>query len=159
MKAVIQILKTTSPGGRLAMALSLLWVLSLIACGGGGCSGCIPGCQGHFPHPTPVKPTPPPRVVKVTLLEYQIKMPQILPPGPTRFEVTNAGHRAHYLEIERQGTNIMFGLNLLPGNTKSVEVILEQGLYRVWCPFNRDEAKGMELTVRVTPAHAPAYPY
>jgi hypothetical protein len=136
-----------SPGGRLAMVLSLLWVISLAACGYGG--ACIPGCGARLPKPAPVKPQPPPRVVKLTLAEYTIKMPQVLPPGLTRFEITNAGDRAHYLEIERRGTDVMFGLNLLPGNTKSVEIILEPGQYRVWCPFNRDEAKGMELMVTV----------
>jgi hypothetical protein len=146
-----------SPGGRLAMVLSLLWVISLAACGYGG--GCLPGCGARLPKPAPVKPQTPPRVVKLTLAEYAIKMPQVLPAGLTRFEVTNAGDRAHYLEIERRGTDVMFGLNLLPGNTKSVEIILEPGQYRVWCPFNRDEAKGMELMVRVTPGRAPAYPH
>jgi hypothetical protein len=153
VKAIIRTLRTTTPGGRLAMALSFLWVFSLAACGYGG--GCIPGCQGRLPYPAPVKPQPPPRLVTIILKEYKIEMPQALPPGPTRFEVTNAGNRAHYLEIERRGTQIMFGLNLLPGNTKSVEIILQPGQYRVWCPFNRDEAKGMELMVRVTPAPAP----
>ncbi len=151
MKAIIQTLRTMTPGGRVAMALSLLWVFSLAACGYGG--GCIPGCQGRLPHPAPVKPQPPPRLVKITLKEYAIEMPHTLPPGLTRFEVTNAGSRAHYLEIERRGTNILFGLNLLPGNTKSVEIILKPGQYRVWCPFNRDEAKGMELALTVKRAH------
>jgi hypothetical protein len=139
-----------SPGGRLAMALSLLWVFSLAACGYGG--GCIPGCGARLPKPAPVKPQPTPRLVQVTLAEYTIKMPHTLPPGLTRFEVTNGGNRAHYLEIERRGTDVMFGLNMLPGNTKSVEIILEAGQYRVWCPFNRDEAKGMELMVTVKKA-------
>jgi hypothetical protein len=156
VQALTRILRTTTPGGRLAMVLSLLWVFSLAACGEGG--GCLPGCGARPPEPAPVKAQPQPRVVQVTLAEYAVKMPPVLPPGPTRFEVTNAGNRAHYLEIERRGTDVMFGLNLLPGNTKAVEIILEPGQYRVWCPFNRDEAKGMELLVRVRPTQAPASP-
>jgi hypothetical protein len=147
VKAIIRTFRTMTPGARLAMVLSFLWVFSLAACGYGG--GCIPGCGAKRPKPAPVTPQPPPRMVTITLREYAIKMPHTLPPGPTRFEVTNAGDRAHYLEIERRGTDVMFGLNLLPGNTKSVEIILEPGQYRVWCPFNRDEAKGMELVLTV----------
>ena len=136
-----------TPGGRLAMALSLLWVFALAACGYGG--GCIPGCGARLPTSAPVKPQPPPRLVTITLTEYAIKMPQTLPPGLTRFEVTNAGNLAHYLEIERRGTQVMFGLNLLPGNTKTVEVILEPGQYRASGPFNRDETQGMALVLTV----------
>jgi hypothetical protein len=156
MRAMIQTIRGMTSGGKLALILSSLWVFSLAACGYGG--GCIPGCGAKLPTPRPPQVKPPTRIVKITLTEYHIKMPHVLPPGPTLFKIINRGNLAHYLEIQRQGTEIMYGLNLMPGDTKELKLTLEPSLYRVWSPFNRDEAKGMKVVVTVTPSHAPAYP-
>jgi uncharacterized cupredoxin-like copper-binding protein len=65
---------------------------------------------------------------------------------------------AHYLEIERLGTEIVYGLDLRPGKTGELKILLQPGRYRVWCPFNRDEAKGIELVVTVRAAQTSASP-
>jgi hypothetical protein len=155
--AAMRIIKEMTVGGRLALLISCLWVFGLAACGYGG--GCLPGCGGHVLTSAPPKPQPPLRVIQVTLQAGRIDMPHVMPPGPTLFAVTNNSRLAHYLEIERLPTTVMFGLDLMPGTTKELKIILEPGRYRFWCPFNRDQAKGMGLVVYVTPSKAPAYPY
>jgi hypothetical protein len=143
-------------GGRLAMLISLWWLFSLAACSGGG--GCLTSFGVRQPTPEPTPPPPPTRVEKITLEDNCIDMPRTLPPGPTRFIITNRGKLAHYLEIQRRGTDIMFGVDLLPGNVKDLDILLVPGRYRVWCPFNRTAAGSMALEVTVTPAPPPASP-
>jgi hypothetical protein len=82
--------------------------------------------------------------------------------GPTPTPPGHPGgddHLAHYLEIERLDTQVMYGLDLMPGSTKEIKINLEPGRYRFWYPFHRTEPEGVQLVVTVTPAHAPAYPY
>jgi hypothetical protein len=157
MGAIFQTIKDMTIGGKLALALSCLWVFSMAACGYGG--GCLPGCGGKLPTPPPPQPQPPTRVVEVTLQENRIEMPQVIQPGPTLLRITNQDYLSHYLEIERQGTEIMYGMDILPGNTKELKITLESGRYRLWYPFHRSKAGRVELIVTVTPAHTPAYPY
>jgi hypothetical protein len=155
--AAVRTIREMSVGGKLVLVLSCLWIFGLAACSSGG--GCIPGSGGKFPTPAPPKPQPATRAVTVTLQELSINMPRVMPPGPTLFKVTNDDHLAHYLEIERLNTHVMFGLDLMPGSTKEVKINLEPGRYRLWYPFHREKGKKIELVVTVTPSQAPAYPY
>jgi hypothetical protein len=152
MGAIIRAIAGMTSGGRLTLLISLCWLFSLAAYSGGG---CLPNFGVRQPPPKPVPPAPPTRVVKMTLQDDAIDLPRVMLPGPTRFIITNRGKLAHYLEIQRRGTDIMFGVNLLPGNIKDLEVLLVPGRYRVWCPFNRTAAGTLALEVTVTPAPAP----
>jgi hypothetical protein len=156
MGAMIRALQGLTLGGRLALLVSLCWLFSLAACSGGG--GCLPSFGVRHPPPEPAPPPSPTRVEKITLEDNSIDMPRVLPPGPTRFIITNQGKLPHYLEIRRLGTDIMFGLDLLPGDVKPLLITLAPGRYRVWCPFNRTAAGAMALEVTVTPHAAPASP-
>lgn len=155
--AAVRTIREMSVGGKLALVLSCLWVFGLAACSSGG--GCIPGSGGKLPTPAPPKPQLATRVVMVDLQEFRINMPHVLPPGPTLFKITNNDHLAHYLEIERLDTHVMFGVDLMPGSTKELKINLEPGRYRVWYPFHREHAREIELVVTVTPSQAPAYQY
>jgi hypothetical protein len=157
MGAIIQTIRAMTVGGKLALVLSCLWVFGLTACSGGG--GCIPGGGGKLPPPPPPRPQPRTQMIKVTLQRDRINMPHVIPPGPTLLRVTNQDNLAHYLEIERQGTEIMYGLDLVPGDTKELKIFLESGRYRLWYPFHRGKTGTVQLVVTVTPAPAPAYPY
>ena len=88
--------------------------------------------------------------IQVTLSEYAIEMPSTLPPGPTRFEIRNAGQLPHNFEIEGEGIEQMLAEDLAAGASSVLEVDLQPGTYRVYCPVGtHDEEHGMttQLTV------------
>ncbi len=91
-----------------------------------------------------------PTMVQVSLVQWDIEMPETLPPGPTVFEVTNNGTFEHNFEIEGQGIEQVFEQNLEPGETRTLEVDLPAGEYRVYCPVSNHAERGMELTLTVT---------
>jgi hypothetical protein len=153
MGAIIQTIREMTVGGKLALTLACVWVFGLAACSGGG---CIPGCGAKPPTPAPPQPQPRTHLVQVILQRDRIEMPLVLPPGLTLLQVTNRDNLSHYLEIERQGTEIMYGLDMMPGNTQLLKIILEPGRYRLWYPFQRSKAGKVQLVVTVTPVHDPA---
>lgn len=91
-----------------------------------------------------------PTMVQVSLVQWDIEMPETLPPGPTVFEVTNNGTFEHNFEIEGQGIEQVFDQNLASGETRTLEVDLPAGEYRVYCPVSNHAERGMELTLTVT---------
>ncbi len=90
--------------------------------------------------------------VEVGLIEYEINMPASIPAGPTVFEVTNNGTAPHNFEIEGQGIERVFEVNLQPGETQTMEVDLVPGSYTVYCPVGNHRQMGMELQLSVTEA-------
>ena len=90
--------------------------------------------------------------VEVGLIEYEINMPASIPAGPTTFEVTNNGTAPHNFEIEGQGIERVFEVNLQPGETQTMEVDLVVGSYTVYCPVGNHRQMGMELQLNVTDA-------
>lgn len=87
--------------------------------------------------------------VPVKIDEMAIGMPESLKAGEFEFLVTNAGKHDHNFEIEGAGLDKKFWLNLKPGETKSLEVKLKPGEYRVFCPLKDHDHKGMTRTLRV----------
>ena len=87
--------------------------------------------------------------VDVQLLEYEIRMPDTLNAGPQRLRVANGGHESHSLAIEGPGLSTQLGSNLTRGDTTELEVTLQPGTYRVWCPVDKHRGKGMERTLTV----------
>jgi uncharacterized cupredoxin-like copper-binding protein len=89
--------------------------------------------------------------VQVTLSEYSIEMPATLPAGRTRFEIRNAGQLPHNFEIEGQGIEEELEEDLAAGQSGVLEVDLQPGTYRVYCPVgNHDEEHGMTTELTVT---------
>lgn len=88
-------------------------------------------------------------VVEVGLVSYEIQMPEVLPAGPTTFEVTNTGTEEHNFEIEGQGIEREFDAALQPGETETMQVDLEPGTYRVYCPVADHAEQGMEFDLTV----------
>jgi plastocyanin len=87
--------------------------------------------------------------VKVELTEMSIAMPSSLPAGKTVFQVTNVGEIIHNFEIEGQGIEKEFEENLKPGETKTLEVDLKPGTYRVYCPVGSHAEQGMSMELKV----------
>src|SRR4051812_45967199 len=73
--------------------------------------------------------------VEVRLSEYAIEMPHILPAGPTTFLVRNEGKNTHSFKIQRlEGISVMLSTPVRPGKTSSLQVTLQPGDYKVYCP-------------------------
>lgn len=90
------------------------------------------------------------RNVHVTLAEYRIEMPDTLPPGPVTFHVVNSGRQEHNFEIEGQGIEKKLDSNLQAGETGTLNVDLQRGPYKIYCPVGDHEQRGMtrQLTVQ-----------
>lgn len=88
--------------------------------------------------------------VQVTLTEYRIEMPATLPAGPTTFAIRNAGQAPHNFEIEGQGIEQELENDLQPGESGTLEVNLQPGTYRIYCPVgNHATEHGMEMQLTV----------
>jgi uncharacterized cupredoxin-like copper-binding protein len=130
---------TQSPTGlqHLAAITILTLLVTITACSGGATN-------------TPATSMPSSSsTVDVTLTEFKIEMPQTLPAGPTTFVVKNAGAANHNFEIQGQAINQVFPSNLKPGETQTMQVDLEAGTYRVWCPVDSHAAQGMDMQLTV----------
>jgi uncharacterized cupredoxin-like copper-binding protein len=93
--------------------------------------------------------TPDGRRVDVTLSEHRIDMPGEIPAGQTSFQVRNAGKAEHSFEIIGEGIDKKFLLSVDPNDTKTLNVDLKPGAYKVRCPMKGHEAKGMETSLLV----------
>jgi uncharacterized cupredoxin-like copper-binding protein len=88
--------------------------------------------------------------VDVHLSEYAIKMPDTLPAGPTTFVVHNDGNKTHSFRIEGPGFSEILAKPVPPQETENLQVTLQPGEYKVYCPVGSHEVKGMKMTLKVT---------
>lgn len=88
--------------------------------------------------------------VAVRLDEYTVEMPHTLPAGPTTFLVRNEGKNTHSFRIEGPGIAEMLSTPVRPRKTGSLQVTLQPGDYKVYCPVGGHEAKGMTMKLVVT---------
>jgi uncharacterized cupredoxin-like copper-binding protein len=89
--------------------------------------------------------------VDVHLSEYAIKMPDTLPAGPTTFVVHNDGNKTHSFRIEGPGLSEAILAKPVPAQeTENLQVTLQPGEYKVYCPVGSHEVKGMKMTLKVT---------
>jgi len=89
--------------------------------------------------------------VEVRLSEYAVEMPPTLPSGPTAFLVRNEGRKSHSFKIEGPGIDGMLEAILRPHGTGRLEVTLQPGEYKVYCPIGSHAAKGMTRPLVVEP--------
>jgi hypothetical protein len=89
--------------------------------------------------------------VEVRLSEYTVGMPHPLPAGPTAFLLRNEGKKSHSFKIEGPGIEDSQTVIVRPGKTDSLEVTLQPGEYKVYCPLGSHAAKGMTMTLVVSP--------
>lgn len=125
---------------RLLVALNLLTALLLLftlaACGGGEEQA---GSLSEAQEPVPVQ-----------LVGHEIEMPDSLYAGLVTFEVTNEGDTLHGFEVAGPGMDEEIE-EIPPGETRTLQVDLQPGIYRVYCPVADHGRKGMELPLRVLP--------
>jgi uncharacterized cupredoxin-like copper-binding protein len=88
--------------------------------------------------------------VVVTLVDFEIQMPDTLAAGFYVFHVTNSGSAPHGFEIEGDDAVFQIG-RIAPGQSGRLEAELAPGLYTVYCPVgNHAGARGMTLQLVVT---------
>jgi hypothetical protein len=83
--------------------------------------------------------------VEVNLQEHQINMPSKVSAGKTAFVVKNAGKDKHNFQIQGEGLDKKFLMNLGADETKVLHVDLKPGSYTASCPM-----KGHETDAKVT---------
>lgn len=88
--------------------------------------------------------------VEVRLSEYAIQMPQTLPAGPTTFAIRNEGQKSHSFRIEGPGIEGSSVAVLRPGETANLQITLQPGEYKVYCPIGSHSAKGMTMKLTVS---------
>lgn len=89
-------------------------------------------------------------VVEVHVSEYKIDMPETLPAGPTNFIVHNEGGKTHSFKIEGPGVEGPFSPPIPPHTKGSLQVTLQAGEYKVYCPIGSHSIKGMTRKLVVT---------
>lgn len=82
----------------------------------------------------------------VQLLEYEIRMPEMLPPGEQTLAIVNAGKETHGLAIEGVDAKTP---EIAAGASSSLVTKLAAGTYTVYCPVKGHRARGMERKVTV----------
>ncbi len=106
-----------------------------------------------FAFPPAVRSEEPQKVpapVEVRLTEYAIGMPHTLPAGPTTFLLHNEGKKNHRFKIEG-GIEELQSPSVKPHETGTLEVTLQPGEYKIYCPLGSHAIKGMTMTLTVTP--------
>lgn len=135
---------------RVTILFSALLVLALLAagCGDGYDDDDDAGNAGNAGD-AGTTPAAGAQTVDVTLTEFAIEMPSTIPAGPVSFVVTNNGGIDHNFEIEGEGIEEEFAADLKAGETQTLELNLQPGTYKVYCPVSNHEGQGMttELTV------------
>ena len=88
--------------------------------------------------------------VEVHLTEYTVAMPKTLPAGPTTFAIRNDGRKTHSFKIEGPGIEELLSKPVHPNETGTLQLTLQPGDYKVYCPIGNHSAKGMTMTLKVT---------
>ncbi|HEY3897559.1 MAG TPA: hypothetical protein VGM54_03045 [Chthoniobacter sp.] len=89
------------------------------------------------------------RKVDVTLTEHRIEMPRELSAGKTAFVVRNNGKERQNFKIEGPGLDREFILPVAPDESKTLDINLKPGEYKILVPGKESSSKGDELSLRV----------
>jgi uncharacterized cupredoxin-like copper-binding protein len=91
------------------------------------------------------------RKVDVTLTERHIEMSKELSAGKTAFVVRNQGKERQNFKIEGNGLEKEFMIAVAPNDSKTLNVDLKPGEYKVFVPTsgNSAEPKGREMMLKV----------
>lgn len=92
--------------------------------------------------------------VDVTLVDYEIDMPDTVESGIVAFALSNDGEAPHGIAIEEVSNDedgeIVGAMTTEPGGNEQVELELQPGDYVVFCPIgNHREDEGMETELAV----------
>ncbi len=92
----------------------------------------------------------PVEVIEINETEFSLDPAEITleRPGTYVFRAVNSGNAVHALEIEGGGIEEETE-NIQPGESTEMEVNLDPGTYKLYCPVGNHEERGMVGTVTV----------
>jgi hypothetical protein len=97
-----------------------------------------------------IRSLPAKTTVTVTEREYRISLSRkTLPAGVVRLVVHNTGHVAHALSLSGPGLATRTTGTIQPGATKTLQVTVGGGTFKMWCPVPRHAASGMKTSISV----------
>jgi plastocyanin len=99
----------------------------------------------------PADDTPAVSTLEAALVDFAVEMPETeLSAGTYTIAVANDGGASHDLVVEGpDGEDVAASDILAPGESGTVEVVLEPGEYVFYCSVGTHRAMGMELVVTV----------
>jgi plastocyanin len=90
------------------------------------------------------------RTINVTLDEWSVALDaDTVDAGTVVFAIVNNGQYAHVLEVER-GDDEWETDRLGPGESTTLEVTLEPGIYEVYCPIDDEHGSHAGIGMRTT---------
>jgi hypothetical protein len=87
--------------------------------------------------------------VTVIMTDDHITMPRDLRAGRTGFVVRNEGKARHNFKIEGQGIEKEFMAGVAPADSKTLDVDLKPGNYRIFVPGQDPAYVGTDVTITV----------
>ena len=97
--------------------------------------------------PAATTPTKGPHVVKVTEVDFKIKMPTNLSEGSYEFDVKNDGPSPHNLTVKGPTSGATSTFNA--GKSETLKLDLKKGSYTFYCSVPGHEQLGMKVSVTV----------
>ena len=86
--------------------------------------------------------------VGVVLTDSSIESPGVIAPGPTVFEVRNAGTEKHSLGILGPRGEVRLQGTIPAGGSGQLEVIVEPGMYSLYCPVRGHEGLPVQFLAK-----------
>ena len=88
--------------------------------------------------------------IAIALVEYEMKPNKIrVRPGAVTFMLRNKGRFAHNFHVEGSGVDAHAD-KFSPGRTVRLELVLQEGEYKISCPLSNHDQRGMHGTLIVT---------
>ena len=122
----------SKPVGAALLCAALLVGLSLFT----ACGGAKPANQQA-------------QTIQVQITDQGIEMPPSLPSGVTTFKIANSGSSEHSFEISGPSGDQKLDHALKPGESASLDMVLDSGTYRVYSPV--DQGQSMQIALNVRP--------
>ncbi len=111
----------------------------------------LTACGGKSPAAEQKQAVQQPRqTIEVNITDEHLEMKDSLPSGATTFHVVNSGAHPHGFGVAGPAGDKTLD-NLEPGATATLEMDLEEGTYRVYCPLEHDHSDSMQLALHVHP--------
>lgn len=95
------------------------------------------------------------RMVQVQITDQGIQMPASLPSGVTTFQVSNSGSSEHSFGITGPSGDMKLDAPLKPGESASLDMVLDSGTYRVYSPVDPGQSS-MQMALNVHPDTSPS---
>jgi len=134
---------------RFSIAVALAGMMGVVGVVGVGAA--LPGCSAsrHAGAGMTATETATAVTVPVELDEFAIRMPSEFPSGNVVFEIKNTGAKEHTFKISGNGVSAELPDALGPGQSATLQVVLEPGRYKVKSPMRAQALLGMRRTVMV----------